>query len=390
MSTAATMQSSDPDTLYSARSTRSKDKVLRFFGEPSILMQIGGGSTSKLQSFYGINAARAVSAPEMTGSDAASTSTLDALLDKPVPPSSTKFERKKKGESSGSDLSDEINALQLNTSSSGKRLSSGSRRWSLPSPTVAEGFQNALAQAIAESEDQPQPGLIRRPSRHQKNAPASKPLPMLPPLQPHPSLRKLVSILGDDARIDVPIKEIANQGLTALLDSKLPLCYFLLYLLKEYSSEILFFTLDVQTYEQTLFPSTTTQNIAAQVIFNTYLAPSSLLEINATHKTRRTVIDGVQQGIRCCFAPAQEEAVELLDRAFEQFKKSSVWKDMEVDVGSSMIISPAKIEKFREHIHNVLSSHYLSNEQIAQSTRRNVALREKVPALLLSRIGLAL
>ncbi|KAI8838095.1 RGS domain-containing protein [Chytridium lagenaria] len=213
---------------------------------------------------------------------------------------------------------------------------------------------------------------------------------MLPSLQPHPSLRKLVSILGDDPRIDVPIKEIAAQGLTALLDSKLPLCYFLVYLLKEYSSEILFFTLDVQAFEQTLFPSTMSQNMAAQVIFNTYLAPSSLLEVNASHRARRQVIDGVQQGLRCCFASAQEETIELLDRAYEQFKKSSTWIAMEQDIGTSMIISPNRVETFKNVIHNTLSTHYLSNELVTLSTKRNVALREKVPALLLSRIGLSL
>ncbi|KAJ3218125.1 hypothetical protein HDU67_006529 [Dinochytrium kinnereticum] len=399
----------DQDVLYSARSMKSKDKVLRFFGEPTILMQTGGGSTSKLESFYGVNSIRAVSAPSLMMDPASSptnkTSTVDALLDKPVPagppkPSSAAAAqgRRKRGESNASDISEELASIAI---PGNKRLSSGShgssRRWSLPSPTVAEGFQNALAQALADAEDQPQPGLIRRPSRHTaaKNAGGGanqngKVNPILPSLQPNPSLRKLVSILGDDARIDVPIKEIAAQGLTALLDSKLPLCYFLVYLLKEYSSEILFFILDVQAFEQTLFPSTMSQNMAAQVIFNTYLAPSSLLEVNASHRARRQVIDGVQQGLRCCFASAQEETVELLDRSFELFKKSSVWTAMEADVGNSMVIAPAKVEQFKTVIHNVLSTHYLSNEQVTLSTRRNVALREKVPALLLSRIGLSL
>ncbi|KAJ3117280.1 hypothetical protein HDU96_007319 [Phlyctochytrium bullatum] len=398
----ATSPTTSAPLLYSARTVKSKDKVLRFFGEPSILMQIGNGSSSKLQSFYGLSASRAISAPSLLGdavSEAGSTSTVDALLDRPVPPANVEV-RKKRAESTSSDLSEELAALNIAipNSTAAKRLSStsshSSRRWSLPSPTVAEGFQNALNQALADLEDSHQPGVIRRPSRHAKGgksaAAASKALPILPPLQPHPSLRKLVSILGDDPRIDVPVKEIASQGLTALLDSKLPLCYFLVYLLKEHSSEILFFTLDVQTYEQTLFPSTTAQNVAAQVIFNTYLAPSSLLEVNASHRARRQVIDGIQQGLRCCFGPAQEETVELLDRAFEQFKKSSVWTDMEKEIGTSMIITPAKVETFKQLIHNVLSTHYLSNEQVTQSTRRNVALREKVPALLISRIGLAL
>jgi hypothetical protein len=49
--------------------------------------------------------------------------------------------------------------------------------------------------------------------------------------------RKLHRFFGEKPPIDVCVREIERQGLRAILHSKLPLCYFLLFLLEEYSSE---------------------------------------------------------------------------------------------------------------------------------------------------------
>ncbi|KAJ3311229.1 hypothetical protein HDU76_003173 [Blyttiomyces sp. JEL0837] len=359
-----TASHSEP-TLFIAHSTRSKDKVLRFFGEPSIPMQSGGGSTSKLQAFYG----------GMGGN------TNTARFNR----TNNTHHGHNPSSNNGSDVGT-ISDLDSTISNSKRLSSSSARRWSLPSsPTViVDGYQTSLSEALAD---------LDTDSVNSGNANAklkSSQSRALPPLAPHPAVRKLVSILGADARVDVPLREIQLEGLPALLESKLPLCYFLLYLLKEYNSEILFFTLDVQLFEQTLFPSTTAQNVSAQTIFNTYLAPSSLLEVNASHKAKRAVIDGVQQGLRRCFAPAQQEMVVLLDQAFELFKKSPFWSFMESDIGKNVVISKEMVTKYRTHIHNVLSTCYLSNETVASETRRNIALREKVPALLMSRLALTL
>jgi hypothetical protein len=42
---------------------------------------------------------------------------------------------------------------------------------------------------------------------------------------------------AQSAHEDVPIQDIKTDGLSAMLDSKVPLCYFLHHLLEEYSSE---------------------------------------------------------------------------------------------------------------------------------------------------------
>jgi hypothetical protein len=49
--------------------------------------------------------------------------------------------------------------------------------------------------------------------------------------------RKLDGFFGEPAPVDVCISEIKREGLKAMLESKIPLCYFLHFLLEEFSSE---------------------------------------------------------------------------------------------------------------------------------------------------------
>lgn len=51
------------------------------------------------------------------------------------------------------------------------------------------------------------------------------------------SVKKLDTFFGEQTPLDVCIGEIVKEGLKAMLESKVPLCYFLYYLLDEFSSE---------------------------------------------------------------------------------------------------------------------------------------------------------
>lgn len=51
------------------------------------------------------------------------------------------------------------------------------------------------------------------------------------------SSKKLECFFGEPTPIDVCVSEIIKEGLKAMLESKVPLCYFLFYLLDEFSSE---------------------------------------------------------------------------------------------------------------------------------------------------------
>jgi hypothetical protein len=51
------------------------------------------------------------------------------------------------------------------------------------------------------------------------------------------STRKLESFFGEKPPLDICMKEIEKEGLKAMLNSKIPLCYFMYSLLEEYSAE---------------------------------------------------------------------------------------------------------------------------------------------------------
>lgn len=51
------------------------------------------------------------------------------------------------------------------------------------------------------------------------------------------SRKKLRKFFGQHVRVDVSCTDILKNGLIALLQSSIPLCYFLYMLLEDYSSE---------------------------------------------------------------------------------------------------------------------------------------------------------
>jgi hypothetical protein len=51
------------------------------------------------------------------------------------------------------------------------------------------------------------------------------------------SSKKLDNFFGEQAPMDICIQEIRKEGLKAMLQSKVPLCFLLYHLLDEYSSE---------------------------------------------------------------------------------------------------------------------------------------------------------
>lgn len=58
------------------------------------------------------------------------------------------------------------------------------------------------------------------------------------------SIKKLDGFFGEPTPVDVCVGEIIKEGLKAILESKVPLCYFLYYLLDEFSAENLVSDID--------------------------------------------------------------------------------------------------------------------------------------------------
>ncbi|KAI8139308.1 hypothetical protein BJV82DRAFT_627952 [Fennellomyces sp. T-0311] len=143
------------------------------------------------------------------------------------------------------------------------------------------------------------------------------------------SARKLTNFFGEQTPDDICIAEIRREGLKALLQSKIPVCYFLYHLLQEISSENLFFFTELEQYETFSYLTSVQQLATAQHIYDTYLSPNSHFEVNIDERIRRAVLTALQQKRpEHCFDPAKAAVYALLESSFMRFIDSAIWNDM--------------------------------------------------------------
>ncbi|KAJ3076312.1 hypothetical protein HDU98_004296 [Podochytrium sp. JEL0797] len=157
---------------------------------------------------------------------------------------------------------------------------------------------------------------------------------------------KLCHLLGPDAEIATAVKEIAGQtnlhdALLLLLESKLPVCYFLLFLIQQGKGFVeLFFVSDVLAFEQTPFDTTQAQIAESQRLFRKYsfTANGKSTKLACPPGVVRRVIMGIQNGVRACFAPIQSRAFCDLTFLFAKFKQSPLWSKMEREIAISLSV----------------------------------------------------
>ncbi|CAO3589164.1 unnamed protein product [Absidia cylindrospora] len=143
------------------------------------------------------------------------------------------------------------------------------------------------------------------------------------------SSKKLDHFFGEFIPHDICIKEIKKEGLKALLQSKVPLCYFLHHLLEEYSHENLFFFIELEQYEMFQYVSRVQQLATAQHIFTTYLTRNSHFEVNLDDKVRRTVTEALdQKDVEKCFETAKQSVYSLLESSYMRFLTTDTYQKM--------------------------------------------------------------
>ncbi|KAI8048443.1 RGS domain-containing protein [Thamnidium elegans] len=156
------------------------------------------------------------------------------------------------------------------------------------------------------------------------------------------SCRKLDCFFGETTPVDVCVNEIMKEGLKAILESKVPLCYFLYHLLDEFSSENLFFFLDVSDFENQFKKKTTEDQILiAQNIFDKYISTNANFEINLEDRVKRDIItnflkldSSITQRI---FDEAKTSTYILLESSFIRFLHTQAYKDMITNCGELTI-----------------------------------------------------
>ncbi|GAA5812039.1 hypothetical protein MFLAVUS_005488 [Mucor flavus] len=183
------------------------------------------------------------------------------------------------------------------------------------------------------------------------------------------SSKKLDHFFGEFAPHDICVKEIRKEGLKAILESKAPLCYFLYHLLQEYSSENLFFFIELEQYESFTYASLGQQLATAQHIFNTYLTRNSYFEVNLDDKVRRTVTQSLEKkDAKNCFDSAKRAVYTLLESSYVRFQNTDTFEEMVVECGE---LTAHYNDKSRRAAVNRLLSHIEQQQTKIYNTESN-------------------
>ncbi|KAI9206094.1 uncharacterized protein BJ171DRAFT_566927 [Polychytrium aggregatum] len=148
------------------------------------------------------------------------------------------------------------------------------------------------------------------------------------PMSPEPS-----SARSNPGRFDSP-RGADPSSLYLLLRSRIALVYFLAFLLTKHSAELLFFIVDVQGYWDYELDDS-----EALMIYQTYLDPSSVFEINVSDRARRLVRDVIKSsGVSSSattrsldpqiFRLSYDEIFQLLNRHYGDFLSSKFYSLM--------------------------------------------------------------
>ncbi|TPX41192.1 hypothetical protein CcCBS67573_g10589 [Chytriomyces confervae] len=359
--------------MISARTTHSKSKMERFFGEQSIPVQSGTGSSAKAASFLlGIKRPRRVINTETPSLPRSSVSSVYLPIQVSVDESGAdtggtvdhiNVENSRQHEPTIRQLEQNESTASLETL---PNFSNAARRFE-PFPGLSDLFPHSPVSTVR--------GLASRATNQRtflnpRNADliaqselssttaigfghiddsvldfsiTTSSMHRMPSLD-RTSSRKVQRILGPGAAVDVSIKEISgsnlHQSLVNILESRLPLCYFLLHLFQSGGYEDLLFVTEVFAFEQTLFPSIRSQVQESGAIFNKFLnagkpvsARHTFIAATCSASELRSVIAALQNGERACFAAIQSRVFGSLMYGFAQFRASATWRKMERDVG---------------------------------------------------------
>lgn len=180
---------------------------------------------------------------------------------------------------------------------------------------------------------------------------------------------KLISLFRSSPPLDISISNIETYGLGAILQSNVPLVYFLRYLLDHWAAENLYFYIDVEIYEQTDFRvphgngylgrrsagainrhstfsmsnrtsvgsgGSTCQEqraMASQRIYETYIRQDAVFEVNLVGPDDQLSREAMQHGNIDCFKEAKDQCLMILQHRFEGFRTSPLYQEMISNIG---------------------------------------------------------
>lgn len=192
-------------------------------------------------------------------------------------------------------------------------------------------------------------------------------------------IQKLYDFFGSDAAIDIPFEEIERNGIGYLIQSSVPLAYFIEYLLIHGNPEVLFFFMDVIKFEETIYPDNNSSLEASQNILTNYLCINSPLECKVSSKTRCCCIKDIKAGQRRCFRAPKQELLTILERQFDDFKNSKRYADLKNKFGHlNAYPDNIRLELIQELLSTTNRRYPIETAGNQQSYSRNKSILAKV------------
>ena len=148
---------------------------------------------------------------------------------------------------------------------------------------------------------------------------------------------------------DISLVTIQLDGLPALLNSKLPLLYFLLHLLHGRHVENLWFIMELHYLrDQNLRGRERVEKYGA--LYGNYFTESSSLILNVSKETITKTKELLRLNDPLPFQHAYHDVAAMLQKSLHQFAASDTWKFMFQDLGltsETRTISDARMVTFR-------------------------------------------
>ncbi|KAJ3382790.1 hypothetical protein HDU92_004558 [Lobulomyces angularis] len=176
------------------------------------------------------------------------------------------------------------------------------------------------------------------------------------------STRKIENLMGVQCPVDISAQEIVRSGLSSLLQSKIPLCYFLAFLLCQRTPEILFFYFDVVNFEQKIYENFSEQEADSHKIYVAYLNLNSLLELNVSQKSKVSALANLKKkSLLGCFQSTSTENQKMLEDNFQLFKESNFFSLMKEKIGHNQIHDKKVKEYTKGVVEDALFKSYMKN-----------------------------
>jgi len=170
---------------------------------------------------------------------------------------------------------------------------------------------------------------------------------------------KLRKFFGKSAPVDISVKDIEDYGLPALLNSNIPLCYFLHFLLETFRAENLFFYMESTMFEDYDFTTKKQLKQSARELYNNFIKEGSEFEINIEGSIRKRIQEGIEEYDQTCFNESRQHVLLLLQPCLQDFMQSKSYERLKNDTKGNTTIYDTRardrgIKILMEHLDKTL------------------------------------